>query len=177
MIAAPMKFYTRHKPRPQVPIVPLIDILTILLIFFIVTTTFKKKDADGGDGDGAKKNNEALLSITLPAASDLKVTLNPGERLTIGLTEAGEVFLGDAPVELDELAPILQGLKLEEPNAKLELRVDKNVPVGLLVEVWNTLTKAGIEVKDVPSRILVGPEPDADVDVDSAEPGVDEQSR
>lgn len=151
-----MQFYTRRKAAPQVPIVPLIDILTILLIFFIVTTTFKKKDSDGKDG--AKKNNEALLSITLPKASDLKVTLNPGERLTLGLTDSGEVFLEDAKVELDELVPILQGLKLEEAEAKLELRVDKNVPVGLLVEVWNTLTKAGIEVKDVPSRILVSPD-------------------
>ena len=167
MIAAPMKFYTRHKARPQVPIVPLIDILTILLIFFIVTTTFKKKDAN--TEKGAKKTNEALLSITLPKASDLKVTLNPGERLTLGLTEQGEVFLEDAPVELEELVPILQGLQLEQPETKLELRVDKNVPVGLLVEVWNTLTKAGIEVKDVPSRILVGPEQDSKED--APEPG------
>lgn len=156
MTASQMKFYTRRKAPPQVPIVPLIDILTILLIFFIVTTTFKKKDSDGNDG--AKKNNEALLSITLPKASDLKVTLNPGERLTLGLTEAGEVFLEDTRVELEELVPILQGLKLQQEEAKLELRVDKKVPVGLLVEVWNTLTKAGIDVKDVPSRILVAPE-------------------
>jgi biopolymer transport protein ExbD len=151
-----MKFYTRKKAAPQVPIVPLIDILTILLIFFIVTTTFKKKDSEGKEG--AKKNNEALLSITLPNASDLKVTLNPGERLTLGLTEAGDIYLEDAKVELAELLPILEGLKMEQAEAKLELRVDKKVPVGLLVEVWNVLTKAGIDVKDVPSRILVSPE-------------------
>ena len=158
MTGSAMKFYTRRKAAPQVPIVPLIDILTILLIFFIVTTTFKKKDSDGKEGEGAKKNNEALLSITLPKASDLKVTLNPGERLTLGLTEAGDIYLEDAKVELAELLPILEGLKLERADAKLELRVDKNVPVGLLVEIWNVLTKAGIDVKDVPSRILVSPE-------------------
>lgn len=156
MVATPLKFLVRHRARPQVPIVPLIDILTILLIFFIVTTTFKKKDAD----EGTSRSNEALLSITLPKASDLKVTLNPGERLTVGLTEEGEVFLEDARVGMDELAPILEGLRIEQPDIRLELRVDKNVPVGLLVEVWNTLTKAGIEVKDVPSRILVGTEGD-----------------
>ncbi|MEZ5327052.1 MAG: hypothetical protein R3F19_18535 [Verrucomicrobiales bacterium] len=51
---------------------------------------------------------------------------------------------------------------MEQADAKLELRVDKKVPVGLLVEVWNVLTKAGIDVKDVPSRILVSPEAPAE---------------
>ena len=166
-----MKILSRKRTRPQVPIVPLIDILTILLIFFIVTATFKTEEEKEKQEEGTGQKNEALLSITLPKASDLDVTLNPGERLTLALTPEGEVYLEDARVELDDLVPILQGLKLERPDAKLELRTDESVPFGTVVKVWNTLSKAGIKVKEVPSRILMKSEADAALDApDSVDP-------
>ena len=37
-----MQFAVRKKRAPQIIIVSLVDILTILLIFFVVSTTFKK---------------------------------------------------------------------------------------------------------------------------------------
>ena len=37
-----MEFHRVQRSRAQVPIVPMIDILFILLVFFIVSTTFKK---------------------------------------------------------------------------------------------------------------------------------------
>ena len=43
---------------------------------------------------------------------------------------------------------------------KLELRIDEGVPFGVVVEAWSTLSKAGIQVKEVPSRVLLAPEPD-----------------
>ena len=39
-----MKFTRRRRTPPVITIVSLIDILTILLIFCIVTTTFKTQD-------------------------------------------------------------------------------------------------------------------------------------
>ncbi len=38
-----MAFYKRKRRSPIIPIVSLVDILTVLLIFFIVTTTFKSQ--------------------------------------------------------------------------------------------------------------------------------------
>ena len=37
-----MKFAVRKRRAPSIIIVSLVDILTILLIFFVVSTTFKK---------------------------------------------------------------------------------------------------------------------------------------
>src|SRR4029077_2415896 len=37
-----VKFAVRKRPAPSIIIVSLVDILTILLIFFVVSTTFKK---------------------------------------------------------------------------------------------------------------------------------------
>jgi len=149
-----MIFVSKRRPRPQVPIVALIDILAILLIFFIVTTTFKKDEQTA-----QAESREALLSIVLPKAGALQVRTDPAERLTLALTREGDIFLEEAKVDLQELIPILQGLKLERPETKLELRVDGRVRLELLIAVWDALAKAGIQIKDVPSRLLWSPEP------------------
>jgi biopolymer transport protein ExbD len=50
-----MAFYTKVKRPPVINIISLIDILCILLIFFVVTTEFKK--------------NEAQVQIQLPEST------------------------------------------------------------------------------------------------------------
>lgn len=134
-----MTFVTRKRPRPVVPIISLIDILAILLIFFIVTTTFKER--------------KALLNISLPKSGELTPSMDRSERLTVSVTKEGDVFLEEAKVELEQLSVILQGLKQEQPDLKLELKADQAVELGVLVLVWDGITKAGIKVKDVPARI------------------------
>lgn len=53
-----MQFYRKKARTMGVPIVPMIDILTILLIFFIVHTQWKKP--------------QSLLKIDVPARSSWK---------------------------------------------------------------------------------------------------------
>ena len=36
---------------------------------------------------------------------------------------------------------------------KLELEADKQIPLEKLLQVWDALTRAGIQIKDVPARI------------------------
>ena len=134
-----MKFYTRKKASPIVPIVSLIDILAILLIFFIVTTTFKTK--------------KALLNIALPKSSELEADGTPITRMTISVTAEEEVYLEDQQVEVEELAAALTALKGARPEAQLELRADEKIPLGFLVLVWDALNKSGFKIQEVPARI------------------------
>jgi len=76
-------------------------------------------------------------------------------RMTLAVSENEEVFLEDEPVPLDSLAAVLQRLKAENPEVKLELQADETLPLGTLVAVWDALNQAGIAIKDVPARILL----------------------
>jgi len=136
-----MNFYQKRRSAPAVPIISLIDILAILLIFFIVTMTFKEK--------------KSLLNISLPKASKMSGTPALERRMTLAVSENEEVFLEDEPVPLDSLAAVLQRLKAENPEVKLELQADETLPLGTLVAVWDALNQAGIAIKDVPARILL----------------------
>ncbi len=136
-----MRFYTRKRSSPVVPIVSLIDILAILLIFFIVTTTFKKK--------------KTLLNIALPQSSELQSGTEVIERLTISVTPDEQIYLEETLLTLEELAPALRQLKLEQPSAQLELKADESLSLGFLVGVWDALNQSGFKIQEVPARILL----------------------
>ena len=137
-----MKIISAKRTRPVIPIISLIDILAILLIFFIVTTTFKEK--------------KALLNIDLPSAGALAAQQSSERRMVLSATAEGELFLLDKPISIDALPVELAELKLARPDGKLALEADTTTDLGLLISIWDALTTAGFEIKDVPARILVG---------------------
>ena len=137
-----MKILAAKRTRPVIPIIALIDILAILLIFFIVSTTFREK--------------QSLLNINLPTAGSLAAESSSESRLVLAATAEGELFLQDQPVTIDDLPVKLAELKLAQPAAKLALEADTKTDLGLLLSIWDALTTAGFEVKEVPARILVG---------------------
>lgn len=137
-----MKFITRKRVQPSVPIISLIDILAILLIFFIATTTFKRK--------------EALVNVTLPKSTEMASSAERLTRVTLAVTKDGQIALGGQTVTLETLAQALRDLKQRQPDLKLQLKADKEVELGLVVKVWDEARKAKIEISDVPLRILTG---------------------
>lgn len=136
-----MKIYTKRRKKPTVPIITLIDILAILLIFFIVTTTFKTK--------------ESLVKVNLPRSSEMAATGEATLRTALALGKDGKVSLGEQVVPMDGLAAALTQYKQANPERQLELKADEGAPLGLMIDVWDAATKAGIEIGELPLRILL----------------------
>ncbi len=144
-----MQLVRRKRPRPVVPIIALIDILAILLIFFIATMTFRTP--------------RSVLPINVPTTQALPATEVHDARVELSVTEDGSLFLQDDPLELQDLTPRLLAAREDNPDLKLELRVDRELPFGLLIAVWDALTQAGFPIRDVPTRVTRG--------VEQADPG------
>lgn len=140
-----MQLVRRKRPRPVVPIIALIDILAILLIFFIATMTFRTP--------------RSVLPINLPSTDALPATEIHDTRLELSVREDGSLFLQDDPVDLAELAPRLLAAREDNPDIKLELRADRELPIGLLISVWDALATAGFPIRDVPTRVTRGTAP------------------
>lgn len=136
-----MKFYVKKRRSPSVPIVTLIDILAILLIFFIVTTTFKTK--------------ESLLQVNLPSSSEMGEGTTAEPRIPLALAKDGSISLGDRIVPIETLATALREFRQIRPNDRLELKADEGAPLGLMVKVWDAATQAGLQIDDLPLRILI----------------------
>ena len=134
-----MKLLHTKRKTPEIPIIALMDILAILLIFFIVSTTFKKP--------------RPVLEIDLPTVKELPSTEVADARSVLAIDKEGVVTLDLVQVEIEKLADYLIAYKNVNPDKKLELEADEEVNLEQLFQIWDALTKAGIEIKDVPARI------------------------
>lgn len=130
-----------QRNRSQVPIVPMIDILFILLVFFIVSTTFKRP--------------RDVLRIELPTVREIPSEQVADERSIIAVDALGNITLDSLAVPEGLLENYLAAFQRQNPGRKLELKADKSLTIERLFGVWEALTNAGIEVREVPARIEV----------------------
>lgn len=136
-----MHFQRIQRKRAEVPIVPMIDILFILLVFFIVSTTFKKR--------------RDVLRIEFPTVREVASDQISDPRSTITVDALGNVTLDTLAVPEGLLQSYLIAYQNQNPGRKLELEADRRLPLERLLGIWDALTKAGIPIKDVPARIKV----------------------
>lgn len=136
-----MQFYRYQRKRAEVPTVPMIDILFILLVFFIVSSTFKKP--------------REVLRIELPTVREIPSDQVADTRSVIAVDALGNITLDSLAVPEGLLESYLAAYQKQNPGRKLELEADRKLPLERLLGVWDSLTKAGIEIKDVPARIKV----------------------
>ena len=127
-----MKFYTPPRRKPTIVIVALIDIMTVLLIFFAVATTFKKSHPilkielpQAGSGEKASTQQPLLITITPP----------PNEK----------VYLNGQEVQIPQLEARLKEERKKDEEVSIALQSDRKASFGLVVKVMDIARKAGFE--------------------------------
>lgn len=139
-----MHFHRPVRNRNQVMIIPLIDILLFLLIFFIVSTQFKKP--------------RHVLRIELPTVREVPSDKITDTRSVISVDADGIVTLDGLKVPDGLLESYLAAYQKQNPGRKLELEADRKLPLERLLAIWDSMLKAGLQIKDVPARIKL-PQP------------------
>ena len=66
------------------------------------------------------------------------------QRLVLTIDKSQQVFLGDAPVNVHELAKKLQDRGVDPTTQVIYLRADENVPFGAFAAVMDAVKQAGI---------------------------------
>ncbi len=136
-----MHFHRIQRKRAEIPIVPMIDILFILLVYLVVTTEAKKP--------------RNVMKIEIPTVREIPSDTVTDARSVIAVDALGNVTLDSLAVPEGLLQSYLAAYQKQNPGRKLELEADKKLPLERLLQVWDGLIKAGIEIKDVPARIKV----------------------
>ncbi len=146
-----MNLYVKRRRTPVLQIISMIDILIILLIFLVVSTTFKEKRKEEKQGG---PEDRSVLNVSIPVSESLNLGTDTTERVSLTVTKDGSFYLADAAVPADTLMDALERLREMSTAAKLDLRIDENVSFGVIIKVWDALTKAGFKVGEVPARVL-----------------------
>jgi biopolymer transport protein ExbD len=129
-----MKFAVKKRRAPSIIIVSLVDILTILLIFFVVSTTFKRDQPE--------------VQINLPDSKTATNLPAEMEHAIVTVDENDEVKLDGKPVGVDELETAVRDLPPTRKSS-LALQADKKASWGTIIKVMDALKLAG--VKNLPS--------------------------
>jgi biopolymer transport protein ExbD len=129
-----MKIAVRKRRAPSIIIVSLVDILTILLIFFVVSTTFKRDQPE--------------VQINLPDSKTSTKASSELEHVVVSVNENDEVRLDGQVVPIEELEASVRNLAGTR-RSTLALQADKKASFGTIVKVMDALKLAG--VKNLPA--------------------------
>jgi len=129
-----MKIAVRKRRAPSIIIVSLVDILTILLIFFVVSTTFKRDQPE--------------VQINLPDSKTSTKASSEQEHAVVSVSENDEVRLDGKTIGVDELEASVRSLPPSR-RASLALQADKKSSFGTIIKVMDALKLAG--VKNLPA--------------------------
>lgn len=127
---------TRYKRMTALNPISIADIVLLLIIFFLLTSTFVIQQG---------------IRVKLPKAFSEESA--PPDRITITMTEAGQLFLGDGLVGLDNLEILLKEKIEELGNPLVVIRSDRTVIIGKAVRVMDIAREAGA------TRLLIATEP------------------
>jgi biopolymer transport protein ExbD len=129
-----MKFAVRKRRAPSIIIVSLVDVLTILLIFFVVSTTFKKDQPE--------------VQINLPEAKTATAAPAELDHSIVTVDKNDDIKLDGQAVGVEGLEQAVRDLP-DTKRSSLALQADKKASFGTIIKVMDKLKLAG--VKNLPA--------------------------
>jgi len=128
--------YPKRRKRPELNLVPLIDVLVMLVFFAFVTMQFK---------------SAATLNITLPKVETAGKNEFRGN-VTISIDKDGALSFNGKVVSDTELPALLQQVKNVDKDIPVLIRSDEKATLDRLTFVWDACRKAGLNKHSLQSR-------------------------
>lgn len=134
-----MKVKNKHAEQDfEIPLIPMIDCLFVLLVFFLVATTLKKTEKE--------------LPLELPQSGAALDVEQKEDVIVIGVDSAGQKFFGSEQVTTEIMHQRLASAALENPGRRVRLDADKATPYAYVVELvemcqFNNLRNVGFRTK------------------------------
>ena len=120
----------RHAPESEdhgIDLAPMLDFMTNLLIFFIITTSFVKEAGI----------NVAKEDAFTPEARD-------NGNIMIAVTEGGELWMDRQQVDFRRLRSMIERLAIERPDDSVVILADKASKAGIVARVMDEVKLGGI---------------------------------
>jgi biopolymer transport protein ExbD len=123
----------------QLPVVPLVDSLLILLIFFLVATKIVEAEKE--------------LPVALPYASEAQaITVRPAEMI-VNIDQKGKYFIGAQQATLHELNIAMRdACKASQGRTPVTLRADKRCPWDYVLQAIDVCKRNKVKQYHVTSK-------------------------
>jgi len=128
--------YRKRRRRPEMNLVPLIDVLVMLIFFAFVTMQFK---------------SAATLNITLPKVETAGKNEFKGT-VTIAIDKDGTISFNGKVVTDDQLIPLLERVHNVDKDIPVLIKADETTQLKKLAFVMDSCRKTGMNKFSLQSR-------------------------
>ncbi len=111
----------------EINITPFVDVLLVLLVIFMLTAPILQSG----------------IELDVPQTKTVKEISQ--EKLVVSIDRGQRLFLGNDPVNIHDLGPLLKEKLGPRRGQSVFLRSDKSVPFGTVAMVVDELRQSGIE--------------------------------
>ncbi len=116
----------RSAPISEINVTPFVDVMLVLLIIFMVAAPLLTV---GVPIDLPETQARALNAETQP--------------ITVSVNEAGQIFLQETEIPIDEVVPKLQAIAQTGYEERIYVRGDRNADYGTVMRVMARISAAG----------------------------------
>ncbi len=126
---------SKRRKRPELNLVPLIDVLVMMIFFAFVTMQFRSTTA---------------LNITLPKVDTAGKNENKG--VTIAIDKDGTLSFNDKFVSEDQLVALLEQVNKVDRDYPVFIKADETTQLKKVAFVMDSCRKAGLSHFSLQSR-------------------------
>jgi biopolymer transport protein TolR len=117
---------SRYRPLAEINVTPMVDVMLVLLIIFMVTAPLMTSG----------------VSVDLPKTNAQPIN-NDSQPLTVSVRSNGDVYLQDEQVPLPDVVGKLKAIAQNNPDRRIFVRGDKDLPYGRIMELMGIITQGG----------------------------------
>jgi biopolymer transport protein ExbD len=128
--------FQRRRKRPELNLVPLIDVLVMLIFFAFVTMQFR---------------SATMMNITLPKIATAGKNEYQGT-VTIGIEKTGVIVFNGKDVSDDELLPLLKQVHDMNNDIPVLIKADETTQLKKLAFVMDACRASGLNKFSLQSR-------------------------
>jgi biopolymer transport protein ExbD len=128
--------YQRRRKRPEMNLLPLIDVLVMLIFFAFVTMQFR---------------SATTLNITLPKVDTAGKNEFKGT-VTIGVSNEGVMTFNGQIVTKDQIEGLLKKVKAVDRDIPVLIAADEETPLKTVAYLMDTCRKTGLNKFSLQSR-------------------------
>jgi biopolymer transport protein TolR len=110
----------------DINITPLVDVVLVLLIIFMVTAPVLQSG----------------IEVAVPKTRMVKEITE--ERMVISIDKSQRVFLGNDPVNINQIGAMLRQKIRDPQHQSIFVRADENIPFGVFATVMDAVKQSGI---------------------------------
>lgn len=119
----------RKRRKAEINIVPLIDVLTVLIFFFLMTMQFRHMD---------------VLNIT-PPKMETAGKSEEMDQFVVSIRENGDLFINNRAVTEEEMVEHFEGLAGQDPKPSVLIFADESTPLRHVTMVMDLARKNKLE--------------------------------